>query len=84
MEAPTSEAVDGIAVYLAQLQAAALPDPAERRSIRKKTRTSLRTMAALVGVTPMTVKRWEEGVEPTTDRAIRYRRVLDALSQVGK
>jgi transcriptional regulator with XRE-family HTH domain len=45
---------------------------------------TLREMADELGVTPMTVLRWEQGVEPHRDRAIRYRKLLDALREVSQ
>lgn len=43
---------------------------------------SLRAMAAELGVTPMTVQRWESGAAmPRLEHAVAYRRLLDELDQ---
>ena len=75
----TSTHVDG---FLSQLQASRLPSPAIRRDIRLSAGVSCRQLALLVGVTPMTVIRWEKGATPHTEHAIRYREVLDALQSL--
>ena len=67
-----------------KVAAARLPSGPIRRSIRLGARVTLREMADELGVTPMTVLRWEQGVEPHRDRAIRYRQLLDALREVSR
>ncbi len=57
-----------------------LPAPRQRRDIRASAGVSLRDMAAALGVTPMTVLRWERGdVRPAPANAIAYRRLLNGL-----
>lgn len=63
---------------------AKLPPPSARRSIRKRARASLRDMAQELGVSPMTVLRWEQGEsEPWLSHAVAYRQLLDALSEAS-
>lgn len=63
-----------------RVRAAQLPPPAERRAIRQAARTSLSDVAAELGVSPMSVLRWERGESaPRLDHAIAYRRILDGL-----
>lgn len=57
-----------------------LPDTPRRRAIRESAGVSIREMAALCGVSPMSVCRWERGTNPVPDKAARYREVLDALA----
>jgi transcriptional regulator with XRE-family HTH domain len=65
-----------------QLAAAQLPPPGMRKSIRETAGASLRDIGSELGVTPMTVLRWERGeAEPRRDRAIAYRALLDALNK---
>jgi transcriptional regulator with XRE-family HTH domain len=72
-------------VNLAERVAAArLPAGPIRRSIRVAAGVTLREMADELGVTPMTVLRWEQGIEPHRDRAIRYRELLDALRELSR
>jgi transcriptional regulator with XRE-family HTH domain len=66
-----------------RVAAARLPAGPIRRSIRLAARVTLREMADELGVTPMTVLRWEQGVEPHRERAIRYREVLDQLREIA-
>jgi transcriptional regulator with XRE-family HTH domain len=55
-----------------------------RRSIRKAARASLRDVADELGVSPMTVLRWEQGKsEPRTRHAIAYRELLDQLRELA-
>lgn len=68
-----------------RLNAARLPEPDKRRSIRKASGASLRDVATELGVSPMTVLRWEQGQgEPRTEHAIAYRRLLDQLEEFSK
>jgi transcriptional regulator with XRE-family HTH domain len=63
-----------------RVRAAQLPPPAERRRIRLHAKVSLAEVAEELQVTPVTILRWEQGTfEPRRDRAIAYRRLLDAL-----
>lgn len=68
-----------------RVKAAQLPAPAMRRTIRKAARVTLAEMAAELGVSAVTVLRWERGTsEPRRERAIAYRRLLDSLSGVAR
>lgn len=59
---------------------AQLPPPAERGRIRRDSRAALRDIAAELGVSAMTVSRWERGEsEPRFEHAARYGRLLDQL-----
>lgn len=89
----TSEVVDvrlasqdaALASHVEKIRAAVLPKPAARRRIRTRTGTSLREMAQLLGVNPMTVQRWEHGTAvPSPANAARYRKVLDALAELAQ
>jgi DNA-binding transcriptional regulator YiaG len=65
---------------VARVREGRLPPPEQRRDIRASAGVSLREMAAALGVTPMTVLRWERGeVRPATGNAVAYRRLLHAL-----
>jgi predicted transcriptional regulator len=66
-----------------RLAASRLPTPAVRRSIRTAAGASLRDIASELGVTPMTVARWETGSEPRLSHAIAYRRLLDQLREIA-
>ena len=60
-----------------RVSAARLPSPAERARIRKQSGATLKDFADELGVTPMTVLRWEEGqVRPRLDQAAAYARLL--------
>lgn len=64
--------------------AAQLPPPAVRREIRRTAKVSLAEMGAELGVTPVTVLRWEQGTfEPRRDRAIAYRNLLQSLQEAA-
>jgi DNA-binding XRE family transcriptional regulator len=66
------------------VRASRLPPPSVRQRIRRKARVSLRMMGAQLGVTPMTVLRWEHGdAEPRLAHAIAYRRLLDELQDAS-
>jgi DNA-binding transcriptional regulator YiaG len=64
-------------------QDANLPLLRFRRRIRTAARASLRDVARELGVTPMTVARWETGSEPRLSHAIAYRRLLDQLREIA-
>lgn len=65
-----------------RVKAAQLPDPSERHRIRAAAGASLREMATVLGVDPMTVLRWERGrVTPRATNAVAYRQLLDALQE---
>lgn len=60
-----------------RVSAAKLPPPAERARIRAEAHASLRDFSDELGVTPMTVARWEAGtVHPRLDQAAAYARLL--------
>lgn len=68
-----------------RIRAARLPPPPVCRAIRQGAGVSLREVGQLIGVSPMTVLRWERGdVRPKRDHAIAYRELLDVLSGVGR
>jgi len=65
-----------------RLRQAQLPPPSVRRRMRGA--ATLRDVGRELGVTAMTVQRWETGVmTPRLEHAIRYRALLDALSDVA-
>jgi transcriptional regulator with XRE-family HTH domain len=67
-----------------QVREARLPEPALRRLIRKAAAVSLAEVAGELGVTSVTVLRWERGdSEPRRDRAIAYRRLLEELREAS-
>lgn len=64
----------------AAVREARLPDPATRRQIRERANVTLREMAQVMGVAPMTIQRWECGRAcPRREDAVRYRDLLDEL-----
>jgi DNA-binding XRE family transcriptional regulator len=66
----------------ALVRAGQLPSPAERQEIRTKARVSLHRLGQAIGVSAVTVMRWERGdAEPTLEHAVAYRRLLDQLRQ---
>lgn len=68
-----------------RVRAAQLPSPAVRRSIRLSAGVTLAEIGAELGVTPVTVLRWERGTcEPRRERAVAYRQLLDALREITK
>jgi DNA-binding transcriptional regulator YiaG len=68
-----------------RVRAAQLPPPADRRRIRCEARVSLADMAAELGVSAVTVQRWEQGVfEPRREKAIEYRHLLEALQEASR
>jgi DNA-binding XRE family transcriptional regulator len=65
-----------------RVKAARLPTPANRRRIRQRAGLSLRQMAGQLGVTPMSVLRWERGeATPKLDHATAYRQLLEDLEE---
>jgi DNA-binding transcriptional regulator YiaG len=63
-----------------RVRAAQLPTPANRRRIRQRAKVSLRQIAEPIGVTAMTVLRWERGeVVPKLEHAAAYRQLLEEL-----
>lgn len=58
-----------------------LPPAARRREIREAAGLSLRQVAEPLGVTAMTVHRWEQGGKPGDQLAERYGRLLIALEE---
>ncbi len=78
----TAAVTDGSLV--SRVKAGQLPPPSIRRSIRRRARASLRDFGLELGVSPMTVLRWEQGsTEPRLAHAIAYRKLLDALSEAS-
>lgn len=68
-----------------EIRAARLPDPENRRRIRDRAGVSLREMARLLGVAPMTVLRWEHGqAKPRRANAASYRELLDVLEDAAR
>jgi DNA-binding transcriptional regulator YiaG len=66
---------------LKRLRAAQLPPPRERRRIFREARATNAAAAEVLGVSEMTVSRWQRGeTEPrTVEQATHYRQLLDAL-----
>lgn len=51
-----------------------------RQAIRTAARVSLKRMGAEIGVSDVTILRWERGdSEPTIEHAVAYRRLLEDL-----
>ncbi|WP_431900220.1 helix-turn-helix domain-containing protein [Nonomuraea sp. bgisy101] len=68
-----------------RVRAAQLPSPQVRRRIRRDSRATLRDFADELGVSAMTVLRWEQGkAEPRMDHAIAYRQLLDQMREAAK
>ena len=60
-----------------RVSAAKLPPPAERARIRRESGASLRDFGLELGVSPMTVARWEAGrVKPRLEQRAAYARLL--------
>jgi DNA-binding XRE family transcriptional regulator len=58
-----------------------LPEPAERRRIRREARVPLRRMGAIIGVSGMTILQWERGdTEPRLDHAAAYGQLLRQIA----
>lgn len=67
-----------------ELRAAQLPPPPVRRARREAAGASLRDFGRELGVSAMTVFRWERGdATPRRDRAVAYRQLLDELGEVA-
>lgn len=80
----TAAVVDGNDL-VSRVRAAQLPPVAMRRSIRRRANASLRDMADVLHVSPMTVLRWEQGTtEPRLQNAAAYRQLLDALHEATR
>ncbi|MFI6513573.1 multiprotein-bridging factor 1 family protein [Streptosporangium sp. NPDC050855] len=79
---PGEAAVKRDALLVDRVRAAQLPPPSVRRRVRRSSRATLRDLASVLNVSPMTVLRWEQGkAEPRLEHAIAYRRLLDALAE---
>ena len=75
-----NSAQDALPPLPQRVSAAKLPPPAERVRIRRQSGASLRDFAKELGVSPMTVGRWESGqVRPHLDQAAAYARLLAAV-----
>jgi DNA-binding transcriptional regulator YiaG len=74
---------DPVGQFLDELRSSQLPPPRVRRRIRKRAGLSLREIARPLDTTPETVRRWEKGATPRRERAIEYRRLLDALDEAA-
>jgi DNA-binding transcriptional regulator YiaG len=78
--------IDGaldLASVVERVRRTRLPDTPSRRAIRETAGVTIREMAILVGVSPMSVCRWERGTTPAPGRAAKYREVLDALKEAA-
>lgn len=70
---------------IARVRGSRLPMPSERRRIRQRAGVSYRGMGEVLGVTAMTVLRWERGQRrPTLANAKAYRQLLDALERASR
>lgn len=71
---------DDFAEVIKQVRQSQLPPPAQRQQIRVTANLSVRKLAGVLKVAPMTLLRWEHGeITPSTENAVRYRAALDAL-----
>lgn len=71
-------------VISARAKAVDLPEPRERERIRVAAGVSARRAARALGVTAPAFLKWERGQSrPTSDRAARYRELLDALREAS-
>jgi DNA-binding transcriptional regulator YiaG len=62
-----------------------LPEPAERRTLRKAAGLSAHTLGVTLGVTPTTVLRWEQGTsQPRGRNLTAYLQALDELRQATR
>lgn len=72
----------------ARLEATRLPEPAERKRIRKEAGLSLKRLGEELGVTETAVWHWENGTSgqgPSAENAPRYKQLLDKLAKaVGR
>jgi len=69
-----SSRVDGLA---GRVRAAQLPSPAARAHIRRAAHVTLEDFAGALGVSQMTVSRWERGeTEPRLDQRAAYAQLL--------
>jgi DNA-binding XRE family transcriptional regulator len=60
-----------------------LPVASERKRIREDAGCSLREMAAAVGTSAMTIRRWENGARPRDPQHLTtYRRLLTELERI--
>ena len=60
-----------------------LPSAAERRRIRLEAGASIRDVAREVGVSTMSVQRWETGACEPGQAAAAYARLLEELERIG-
>lgn len=68
-----------------RVRAAKLPSPDVRYRIRQDAGVTLEEIAAELGVSAVTVQRWERGLAvPRRERAIAYKCLLDELRQVAQ
>lgn len=58
-----------------------MPPPTERRAIRVRAGLTLRDVASVTGVDPVSVLRWERGATPRERHAVAYRQLLIDLDQ---
>lgn len=73
-----------VAQLVERVKASTLPDAVDRRRIRERAGLSLREIGEALGVDPVTVLRWERGVQPTRSHAIAYRELLDAIAEATR
>ena len=65
--------------------ASRLPAPRQRRGIRDSAGVTQRELAAVLGVSVMTLNRWERGlVRPRGSNAARYAELLDQLDRAAR
>jgi len=79
-----SEPSEAGAALTALVRAAKLPEPAERKRIRREAGLSLRRLGEALGVTEGAMWRWENGTPgqgPSLENAIRYRELLEELQK---
>jgi DNA-binding transcriptional regulator YiaG len=67
-----------------EVRASRLPPPLTRRRLREAAGLSLHDVGQAVGVSAMSVLRWERGGEPTRQHAIVYRKLLVALDEATR
>lgn len=80
-----SEVRDPLIALVARVRAGRLPAPDECRSIRRAAGLGLRPVAQALGVSPMTVSRWESGTsKPSPMHALRYRQLLNELRRASR